>query len=131
MAGYFGVLRVGEMTTGAHPIAASDVLVSDHNRKQFLLTSSKTHNKGNLLQSITIVSSSRSDSERLLNKHCPYQMILNYANSRPKYRRNADPFFVFRDGTPVKPIHYTKRLKWALCDIGLKARYYSCHSLKI
>ena len=95
--GYFGMLRIGEMTTGTYPIAASDVLVSEDKRKlQYILRSSKMHGKSNQPQRVTILSGNCTDKEKLLDKYCPYQIILNYANSRPKYRCNNDPFFVFR-----------------------------------
>ena len=129
---YFGMLRIGEMMTGLHPVAASDVLASEANRKlQYILRSSKTHGKSNRSQIVTIISSSRTSAEHLLNKHCPYQIILSYANERPRYRLDSDPFFVFRDGMPVTPHHYRRRLNKALTDIGLEARYYGCHSLRI
>ena len=43
--GYYGMLRVGEMTTGSHPVLVTDVQVAENKRKMlFILRTSKTHN---------------------------------------------------------------------------------------
>ena len=120
------------MTMGAHPIAASDILVSEPNRKlQYILRSSKTHNEAHQPQIVTIISASRSSADRYLNKYCPCQIILTCANSRLMYVEDNDPFFVFRDGSPVMPSHYRRRLNRALMDIRLEVCYYGYHSMRI
>ena len=48
MAGYCGMLPIGELTSGAHPILADNVYVdSAKENLQIILHSSKTHSKAN------------------------------------------------------------------------------------
>ena len=69
---YFGLLRVGKITSGSHPILAKDVQVGVNKRKiLFVLHSSKTHNKANLPQMIKISSKSKNeqkDKKRLTDR---------------------------------------------------------------
>ena len=126
VAGYYGMLRIGERTTGSHPIMADDVYVDKEKKKlQIILRSSKTHNRGSHPQRITITSS---QDTRI--SYCPHHIILTYAQGRKKYRSCNDPFFIFRDGTPVKPTHYHRVLRRAIMDIGLELKYYNTHSLR-
>ena len=54
---YFGLFRVGEVTSGTHPIKAHDVQIAGNKSKlRFILRSSKTHGLYNKPQIITIVS---------------------------------------------------------------------------
>ena len=50
---YFGLLRVGEITSGSHPVKVIDVQVADNKPKMlFILHTSKTHGKGSKPQMI-------------------------------------------------------------------------------
>ena len=54
---YFGLLRVGEMCAGSHPILVNDVHIAENKKKfMFLLRSSKTHGKYNKPQQVKITS---------------------------------------------------------------------------
>ena len=45
---YYGMLRIGEITAGDHPIKAVDVKIATNKKKLlFILRTLKTHNKGN------------------------------------------------------------------------------------
>ena len=45
---YFGLFRVGELTTGTHPVLARNMHIGSNKRKMLLLLqTSKTHGKGN------------------------------------------------------------------------------------
>ena len=54
---YFGLFRVGELTTRTHPVLARNVHIGSNKRKMLLLLqTSKTHGKGNKPQLIKISS---------------------------------------------------------------------------
>ena len=79
---YYGLFRVGELTSGSHPVLAKDVQVATNKKKiKFTLHSSKTHGKGNLLQTIKISSTDNPNAMRVettLPHHCPYQLLDNF-----------------------------------------------------
>ena len=55
--GYFGLFCIGELTTGDHPVLASDVHIGFNKRKiLFILGTSKTHWKNSKPQSVKICS---------------------------------------------------------------------------
>ena len=54
---YYGLLRVGEITLGTHPIFAANVHTAKNRRKfVMVLKTSKTHSSADLPQKITIIS---------------------------------------------------------------------------
>ena len=54
-AGYYGLLRVGEITLGPHVILARDVHIGQNKNKfLFILNTSKTHNAGSKPQMVKI-----------------------------------------------------------------------------
>ena len=72
---YYGLFRVGEVTTGSHPIMAKDVHVETNKRKMlFILRSSKTHDKSNHLQSVKICGG-RKDSKQ---DDDPFNLLREY-----------------------------------------------------
>ena len=99
MMGYFGLLRIGEMTIGEsnRTICFSDVNF-EHNRWKILilLRSSKMHTTTSKPQSMKIEHISGYD-----NKYCPCKIICDHTLMRGARRPKA-PFFIFRDMTPVK-----------------------------
>ena len=78
---YYGLLHVGEVTTGNHPIKAKDVQIGLNKRKiLFVLRTSKTQNQNNHPQFIKITSSFNNRNKRF----CPYKLLKNYLTARPK-----------------------------------------------
>ena len=54
---YFGLFRIGEMTTGTHPVRACDVHIGNNKNKMlFVLRTSKTHGTENKPQTVKICS---------------------------------------------------------------------------
>ena len=141
VTGYFGLFRIGKLTSGSHPILAKDVQIATNKKKmQFTLHSSKTHGVGNLPQVVKISSLKQSAnlgecSVARINSSsadfCPYQIICRYAQVRGPFKHDSDPFFIFADGSPVRPHHMTKCLKLVLARLGKDARNFSVHSLRI
>ena len=82
VSGYYGLLRVGELTNGPDCLLANNVHVAVNKRKLlFMLMSSKTHNKGDKPQIIKISGRARPASETThgANRYCcPYAIIQQY-----------------------------------------------------
>ena len=108
-AAYFGMLRIGEVTSGNHPIKAIDVHIGQNKKNLlFVLRTSKTHTLGDKPQLIKITVrentqlQNRSTDEYL----CPFTIIRKFIAMRPSCRQAVtEPFFIFRDRSPVKPVH--------------------------
>ena len=79
---YFGLLRIGEVATGSHPILVNDVHVgTNKNKILIILRTSKTHTEGCFPQSIKITSVSKNQkpinnepSKHWLEELCPYKL---------------------------------------------------------
>ena len=124
---YYGLFRVGEVTSSTHPIFARDVHVSDNkNKLLFILRTSKTDWLDSKPQTVKIA------SDRLKQKElCPFELIRRFLPVRPKFRRNEEPFFIFRDRAPVTPSHMRAVLALMINYCSLNAKLYGVHSLRI
>ena len=69
---YFGLFRIGEETSGSHPILARDVQLADNKRKIFfILRDSKTHGKESEPQLVKISSQAKSATNTEVAKILP------------------------------------------------------------
>ena len=108
---YFGLLRVGELTSGTHPILAKDVHIADNKDKiLFVLRYSKTHDQTQHPQMVKISSrklsrQSSANKKCLDSNYCPYRLSRNYIKIRGPYSTHnlQEPFFVFSDHSPITP----------------------------
>lgn len=129
--GFYGMLRVGEMASGDHPVLARDVHFNHKLKKvQIILRTSKTHGVGDQPQYVKF----NSDDARvnLYNrKFCPYQVVWDYMQARGPKLSDRDPFFVFGDNSPVRPYQMQAVLKKALSKFHLNPQDYGIHSLRI
>ena len=125
--GYYGLLRIGEMATGSHPIKAKDVHVArQKGRIMLVLFTSKTHGLDKMPQKIHIWRDSRHKTN-----FDPVTILDQYSQARGGYVELSEPYFIFQDGTPVKPAHYRKVLRKTLTNLGLNPKLYDTHSLRI
>ena len=131
---YYGLFRIGEITMSNHTVKAADVH-EDRNHKKFLflLRSSKTHSKADRPQKIKIESAS---TDRAVGKFanrifCPVELIREYLNLRGPYQDESEQFFVFSDGSPLKPCHFRDLLKKLLRNLDLDPDLYDTHSFRI
>ena len=136
MAGYFGLLRVGELTAGEHPILAKDVHIGENKKKiLFVLRTSKTHWTDVSPQFVKIASRKANvmvkPEEQYDTGFCPFKIINNYIERRPQIKDNKEQFFIFSDGSPVKPTHMRNVLKNLLIKGGFNSKLYGTHSLRI
>ena len=131
--GYYGLMRVGELTWSDHVIKACNVHVARNKDKILLmLYTSKTHSVGNRPQKIRITSNQTERSGNYLHRNfCPVKAIQDYLEARGEFVSAAEPLFLFRDGSPVTPVHARSTLKWAINEVGLNTDLYGIHSLRI
>ena len=131
---YFGLFRVGELTSGEHPILARDIHIGEKKDKlMFVLHTSKTHSKDARPQVVKISHMDFDYSTRIhvQNKICPYTNIENYLMCQKGFRSHTEPFFIFSDRSPVKPFHMCKTLKQLLSMAGLDQDLYDTYSTRI
>ena len=138
---YFGLLRVGEITTGNHPILARDVHIADNKNKiLFVLRSSKTHGRDAQPQTVKITSKRKDEAEiqksgnvfmnEKSKQYCPYKLLKAYLEVRGPYHQIDEPFFVFSDHSPVMPVHMRKCLKTILKFAGFTENLYGTHGFR-
>ena len=90
---------------GSHPVLAANVHIGQNKDKMlFILYTSKTHSLESKPQEIKI--SSKNLDAKLLNRHfCPFNEVRSYCILRGNYVNPSDPFFVFRDNSPIRLHH--------------------------
>ena len=92
---YYGLLRIGEITTGNHPIRARNVHMGENKNKiMMVLFTSKTHGLGSYPQKITI----SNDDSQLMNAksvYDPFEITREYSSLRGDYDTENDSYFVF------------------------------------
>ena len=127
--GYYGLMRVGELTQGDHPVKACDVHMGKNKDKlMIILHSSKTHGISDYPQKIKIKAMENVNRQNLF---CPFKAIRNYIRLRGDCNDRTENFFIFRDKSIVKPPHLRLVLKTCLKEVGLDASLYDVHSLRI
>ena len=125
---YYGLFRVSELTSGAHPVKVGDVQIGVNKQKLlFLLRSSKMHSENALPQMVKISSLKRHTESKLF---CPYAKLKDFIEIRPKYKIRSEPFFVFRDKSPVTLYHMRMTLKFMLNKCGFNASNYNTQSFR-
>ena len=133
---YFGLFRVSEISSGEHPVRVRDVYIrGNKNKILFLLRSSKTHGKGSKPQLVKI---SSKNNDKLLKKTkghgshlCLYTLLRNFIARRPRYHSLSEPFFIFRDYQPLKPVHVRTILKTVLTLANFQSHLFNTHSFRI
>ena len=129
---YFGLLRVGEITRSEHTLKVGNVKIGENKRKLLLkLDSSKTHGQDSMPQIIKIVAFNEGGSH--MNSHseiCLLRSVLNYIVVRKKKKSEQEPFFIFKDRTPVTAYAYRKMLKKLLKISGFNEHFYNTHSTR-
>ena len=128
LLGYYGLFRIGELTSGSHPICAPNVHIAQNKKKMlFILYSSKTHGKESHAQRVKITGIENKQSKFF----CPFSISRQYLTLRGNYKSDDDPFFVYSDNSPVKPDQIRRVLKNSLKAVNLPVNCYSFHSLRI
>ena len=139
---YFGLFRVCKLTLtlSSHVVRVMDVHIGKNKRKiLFILRTSKTLSKSNRLQMIKISTkgdgNETSKRKSLLDKSngrfCPYELIRDYIDLRPKFHDTNEQFFVFRDYSPVTELHFRSTLHLMLKMMAYDKKLYNYHSFCI
>ena len=125
---YYGLMRIGELTTGTHPVLTKDVYVGIEKDKILLiLRTSKTHGLKSLPQKIIIESIQFQRHDAMF---CPFTIVHRFMRIRGGYQDDAEPFFTFQDKSPVSPNHVCERLKQLLVAVNLDPTLYRMHSMR-
>ena len=135
---YYGLFRVGELTSGTHPVLARDVQVAKNKNKMlFVLRTSKTHGKSSRPQMVKISSAKTGLDSKLKpnlklpkTTHCPFKLLQEYLSLRGPYKSMSEPFFILADRSVVTPIMMSTCLKSAIKTLGFDETLYSTHSLR-
>ena len=98
-----------------------------------MLYSSKTHGKESRPQEVKISAIANYRIQEYGKKlhFCPFQLARNYMRLRGSYKNDDDPFFIFRDGTPVTPANVRNLLRLMLEKLGLNPVLYDTHSWRV
>ena len=102
----------------------------------FVLHSSKTHGKELKPQIVKVEAVTKmapyppNGVSNQKQRFCPFALLRSYISRRKKFVNNSEPFFVFRDRTPVSSNNLRKILKRLLILNGLDASLYSGISLR-
>ena len=127
--GYYGLFRIGELTTGDHLIQLNDVFAADNRDKVLIvLRTSKTHSLADTPQKIKIDSKDANLTTRQA-QYCPVILLSDYIDARLEICQTG-PLFTFSDGSPVKPEHFRAVLKNAIKKCGLDPNLYDMHSMR-
>ena len=130
---YFGLFRIGELTTGDHPIRVTDVQIADNKWKiLFILRSSKTHGRDSKPQTVKITSRALNNAagDSTGQTICPYMILKEYLAIRPKYKDVEEPFFVFRDRSAITPMNAMQVLCLILKQKGFNDKLYGTHGFR-
>ena len=126
-AAFYGMLRVGEVTSGSHPIQARDVHIAANKCKiLFILRSLKTHGKESKPQMVKI-----SSLKEFNVGACPFRRLKAYLAVRGGFKMEEEPFFIFADGSPVAPWNARSTLKKMIQRCNLPNNAYDFHSFRV
>ena len=129
LATYYGMFRIGEVIDSPHVIKAKDVYIGTNKPKlMFILHSSKTHNPGDKPQIVKITAAALPKNG--MERDCPFQALEKYLAARPKRLNDSEPFFIFRDRSPVALTHYRKLLKQLMKLNRLDYTRYGIHGMR-
>ena len=119
---YYGLFRIGEITLSPHVVKAVDVLTGVNKPKMmFVLFSSKTHTYESKPQIIKI-SKIKPKGKSSSDKYCPFKLLQDYVDIRSTEKVHDEPFFVFRDRSPVLAKHLRVVLKSMLKKANIDHR---------
>ena len=129
---YFGLFRIGEVTTSDHVILAKDVHMGKNKKKlMFVLHSSKTHWKDSKPQIVKISSTDGWSKSHFTNMgFCLFEIIKMYLDIRKKRQADHEQFFSFSDRSPVKPLHFRFVLRKLIIYLNLDPDIYQVHGFR-
>ena len=132
MTTYFGLFRIGEVTTSDHVILAKDVHMGKNKKKlMFVLHSSKTHWKDSKPQIVKISKTDGWSKSHFTNLgFCPFEIIKTYLDIRKTRQAYHEQFFIFNDRSPVKLFHFRLVLRKLIIYLDLDPDVYQVHGFR-
>ena len=136
---YYGLFRIGEITSSPHVVKAADVKIGTNKDKlMFTLHTSKTHGLGNKPQIVKISSSVEKKKHKNKNfrkvdaveKYCPFRILSDYLRRRKPYINESEQFFIFKDRTPVRPEAFRKLLTKLFKKLKRNPKLYCSHAFR-
>ena len=131
---YYGLLRVGELTQGEHPVKAKDIHMGKNKDKILLvLYTSKTHTKAQFPQKVKIEALSEQLKHRKEPNYkffCPFLAVRNFITIRGGFVQENENFFVFKDKSIVTPVHMRNTLRKCIENLNLDPSVYDTHSMR-
>ena len=130
--GYYGMMRIGELTFSPHVLKAKDVLLALNKEKLLLvLYTSKTHGYESTPQKIKISANKDKRTGRYRHRHfCPFRLMGSYMEARgTSYVSEQEAFFVFKDKSPVQAYQARSVLKSLINALNLNSDLYNTHSM--
>ena len=118
---YYGMMRIGEVTFSQHVLKARNMHIA-LNKDNILLVlySSKTHGLSSRPQKIKITSNRAEKLGKYLHRNfCQFTILRHYMKLRGSYDSDTEPFFIFKDKSPVTGQLAAKLLKQIIKAIGL------------
>ena len=142
---YYGLMRIGELAEGTHPVKACDIHIASNKHKILIvLYTSKTHSEAMYQQQIKISALDTTYSEQTPSgtnskqSHkktagqaffCPFKAVRDYLSIRKNgFRNRQENFFLFQDESPIRPIHVRTVLRTCLHRIHLDPSIYNTMS---
>ena len=121
------------MNESNHATRAANMHIASNKQKMLiLLYTSKTHSEAVKPQKIKITSLQHENQDRFTQRHfCPFKLLREYVNFRGNYITADEPFFVFSDHSAIKAGQARRLLKRTISKVGLNARNYDVHGLRI
>ena len=127
---YFGLFRIGEVTSGSHLVKVQDVHLARNKLKVlFVLRSSETYREHSRNHSIKISSTITVTAKNVDYQYCLYKILHQYIAIRPKFKQPNESFFVFGDNSLVKPEQFRHVLKSIVQLSGFDSSNYEVHRL--
>ena len=135
--GYYGLMRIGELTESSHTLKACNIHVGLNKDKIMLvLRSSKTHGLESYPQKIKIAALNEEQIHKQNNGNpeqslfCPFELAREYMEIRGDYVNENENFFIFRDRSNVLGHHARGILKQCIANLKLDSSLYNFQSLR-
>ena len=132
--GYYGLMRIGELTRSLHVVKAGNIHVGNNKNKiMIVLYSSKTHGKESRPQEIKITEVQYNSNRYRQSRtrfFCPFKALRKFIAFRGGFDSAAEQFFIFRDGFNVESKHVRKVLKLLLKRVNLDHKLYDTQSFR-
>ena len=130
--GYYGLMRIRELTLGSHTLKACNIHITENKNKiLMILYSSKTHSKESKPQKIKISENELQGKRQIKRFFCPFRAIRDYLHIRGVYLSNGEQFFILADRSPVSPSMVRNLLQKLLKRLNINPKCFNTQSLCI